>query len=203
MHPSHSLLPETPKAENMRDKASLRRHYRQLRRTTPAIHEAIYGAALSFVRRTTTETSVVGLYWPLANEVDLRPLRTQLPNPMALPQADGKGCLQYKRWSGQDLEADGCGIPAPSNGSNLQADEISLLLVPALAVDSSGVRLGYGGGDYDRLRADPLWADVPAWVVLPSNCVRSSPLPRDAWDVPFNGWITEQGSGQVLRPSAS
>ena len=79
----------------MRDKASLRRHYRQLRRTTPAIHEAIYGAALSFVRRTTTETSVVGLYWPLANEVDLRPLRTQLPNPMALPQADGKGCLQY------------------------------------------------------------------------------------------------------------
>ena len=133
MHPSHSLLPETPKAENMRDKASLRRHYRQLRRTTPAIHEAIYGAALSFVRRTTTETSVVGLYWPLANEVDLRSLRTQLPNPMALPQADGKGCLQYKRWSGQDLEADGCGIPAPSNGSNLQADEISLLLVPALA----------------------------------------------------------------------
>ena len=105
MHPSHSLLPETPKAENMRDKASLRRHYRQLRRTTPAIHEAIYGAALSFVRRTTTETSVVGLYWPLANEVDLRSLRTQLPNPMALPQADGKGCLQYKRWSGQDLEA--------------------------------------------------------------------------------------------------
>jgi 5,10-methenyltetrahydrofolate synthetase len=161
------------------------------------------GAALSFVRRTTTETSVVGLYWPLANEVDLRPLRRNCPIPWPCPKPTAKGCLQYKRWSGQDLEEDGCGIPAPTNGSNLQADEISLLLVPALAVDSSGVRLGYGGGYYDRLRADPLWADVPAWVVLPSNCVRSSPLPRDAWDVPFNGWITEQGSGQVLRPSAS
>ena len=187
----------------MRDKASLRRHYRQLRRTTPAIHEAICGAALSFVRRTTKQTSVVGLYWPLNNEVDLRPLRTQLPNPMALPRADGNGRLRYGRWSGQVLKKDGCGIPAPTNSSNLRPEEISLLLVPALAVDSSGIRLGYGGGYYDRLRSDPLWADVPAWVVLPSQCVQSSPLPRDSWDVPFNGWITEQGPGQVLRPSAS
>jgi 5,10-methenyltetrahydrofolate synthetase len=196
-------LPKSSKAENMRDKASLRRHYRQLRCTTPAIHEAICGAALSFIRRTTKQTSVVGLYWPLNNEVDLRPLRTQLPNPMALPQADGNGRLRYGRWSGQVLKKDGCGIPAPTNSSNLRPDEISLLLVPALAVDSSGIRLGYGGGYYDRLRSDPLWADVPAWVVLPSQCVQFSPLPRDSWDVPFNGWITEQGPGQVLRPSAS
>ena len=187
----------------MRDKASLRRHYRQLRRTIPTAHEAICGAVLSFVRRTTKETSVVGLYWPLDNEVDLRPLRTQLPNPVALPQADGKGCLRYGRWSGQVLKKDGCGIPAPTNSSNLRPEEISLLLVPALAVDSSGIRLGYGGGYYDRLRSDPLWADVPAWVVVPSQCVQFSPLPRDSWDVPFNGWITEQGPGQLLRPSAS
>ncbi|EAU72232.1 hypothetical protein BL107_15530 [Synechococcus sp. BL107] len=196
-------MPKSSKAENMRDKASLRRHYRQLRRTIPTAHEAICGAALSFVRRTTKETSVVGLYWPLDNEVDLRPLRTQLPNPVALPQADGKGCLRYGRWSGQVLKKDGCGIPAPTNSSNLRPEEISLLLVPALAVDSSGIRLGYGGGYYDRLRSDPLWADVPAWVVLPSQCVQFSPLPRDSWDVPFNGWITEQGPGQLLRPSAS
>ena len=187
----------------MRDKPSLRRHYQQLRRTNQAVHEVICGAALQFVRHTTAETSVVGLYWPLANEVDLLPLRTQLRNPMALPQADGNGCLHYKRWTGQDLEKDGCGIPAPTNGSNLRADEISLLLVPALAVDSSGIRLGYGGGYYDRLRSDPLWANVPAWVVLPSNCVHPSALPRDSWDVPFDGWITEKGPGQVLRPSAS
>ena len=116
MHPSHSLLPETPKAENMRDKASLRRHYRQLRRTTPAIHEAIYGAALSFVRRTTTETSVVGLYWPLANEVDLRSLRTQLPNPMALPQAPllGAGIPQPSASRSWPLQRLYCKQPLPS-----------------------------------------------------------------------------------------
>ena len=105
----------------MRDKPSLRRHYQQLRRTNQAVHEVICGAALQFVRRTTAETSVVGLYWPLANEVDLLPLRTQLRNPMALPQADGKGCLRYGRWSGQVLKKDGCGIPAPTNSSNAAA----------------------------------------------------------------------------------
>ena len=71
-----------------------------------------------------------------------------------------------------------------------------LLLVPALAIDRTGIRLGYGGGYYDRLRADPTWASVPAWVVLPSACISSEPLPRDAWDVPFTGWITEHGPGQ-------
>jgi 5,10-methenyltetrahydrofolate synthetase len=198
-----SLLPKSAEAEHMCDKPSLRRHYQQLRQTNQAIHEVICGAALQFVRRTTAETSVVGLYWPLANEVDLRPLRTQLRNPIALPQADGNGCLHYKCWTGQDLEKDGCGIPAPTDGSSLRAEEISLLLVPALAVDSSGIRLGYGGGYYDRLRSDPPWANVPAWVVLPSNCVHPSALPRDSWDVPLDGWITEKGPGQVLRSSAS
>ena len=187
----------------MRDKTSLRRHYRQLRGTNQAIHEEICGAALQFVRHATTDTSVVGLYWPLANEVDLRPLREQLQNPLALPQADGNGCLHYKLWTGQVLNNDGCGIPAPSDGINLQPEEISLLLVPALSIDESGIRLGYGGGYFDRLRSKLLWANVPAWVVLPSNCVHPSPLPRDSWDVPFNGWITEKGPGQALRPSAS
>ena len=30
-------------------------------------------------------------------------------------------------------------------------------------------RLGYGGGYYDRLRAEAGWAAVPAWAVLPSG----------------------------------
>ncbi|MEC7393175.1 MAG: 5-formyltetrahydrofolate cyclo-ligase, partial [Cyanobacteriota bacterium] len=53
-----------------------------------------------------------------------------------------------------------------------------------------------GGGYYDRLRADPAWAAVPAWVVLPSTCLAAEALPRESWDVPFTGWITEQGAGR-------
>ena len=78
----------------------------------------------------------------------------------------------------------------------MRPQQLSLLLVPALAIDATGIRLGYGGGYYDRLRANNDWAKVPAWAVLPSICFSSAPLPRDPWDVPFHGWITEFGPGR-------
>jgi 5-formyltetrahydrofolate cyclo-ligase len=59
-------------------------------------------------------------------------------------------------------------------------------------MDQRGIRLGSGGGWYDRLRADPAWRQVPALAVLPAACLAPS-LPADPWDVPFNGWLDETG----------
>jgi len=138
-------------------------------------------------------SGAVGLTWPLAAEPDLRPWLQGLDRPLALP-AVASGRLLYRRWqSGQPLHPDDCGIPAPvASGPPLQAGQLVLLLVPALAVDRRGVRLGYGGGWYDRLRADPAWRQVPALVVLPAACVCDR-LPDDPWDVPFDGWLDEHG----------
>lgn len=135
----------------------------------------------------------VGLCWPLADEPDLRPWLQGLARPLALP-AVACGRLLYWPWQpGQPLQSDDCGIPAPgAAGAPLQPEQLALLLVPALAVDRRGVRLGYGGGWYDRLRADPAWRRVPALVVLPSACVCDQ-LPDEPWDVPFDGWLDEQG----------
>ena len=77
--------------------------------------------------------------------------------------------------------------------TDLPARALALLLVPALAIDPrSGIRLGSGGGWYDRLRADPAWRAVPALAVLPAAGVVEG-LPRDGWDVPFAGWLDETG----------
>ena len=92
---------------------------------------------------------------------------------------------------------DGCGIPAPLNQPPLTADQLDLLLVPALAVDQNGIRLGYGGGYYDRLRTQPPWRRIPALVVLPGACVTRRALPRDPWDRAFDGWVSEQGVCKV------
>jgi 5-formyltetrahydrofolate cyclo-ligase len=140
----------------------------------------------------------------VGSEPDLLPLAALLSDRLALPAirpwsgAPAAGVkeeqrLVYLPWSpGQELANDACGIPAPVEGSPLEAGELGLLLVPALAVDGAGLRLGSGGGWYDRLRGDAAWGAVPALAVLPAACVALS-LPRDPWDVAFDGWLDEGG----------
>ncbi len=140
----------------------------------------------------------LGLYWPLGSEPDLRPLASAWAGRLALPAVVG-GALLYRAWvPGDPLVDDACGIPAPvgptaghRHGQDLSPGGMALLLVPALAVAPCGLRLGSGGGWYDRLRADPQWAAVPALAVLPAACTGVA-LPRDPWDIPFDGWIDER-----------
>lgn len=132
----------------------------------------------------------LGLYWPLGSEPDLRPLAQTWGCRLALPAVAGSA-LVYRAWvPGDPLADDACGIPAPL-GPHRPPEAMALLLVPALAVAPCGLRLGSGGGWYDRLRADPLWAAVPALAVLPAACTAAT-LPSDPWDIPFDGWIDER-----------
>lgn len=146
----------------------------------------------------------LGLYWPVGSEPDLRPLQTlggpqatpRLALPVVQPGPEG-GELVYRAWrSGDRLEPDACRIPAPAAAGDagpLRPEQLALLLIPALAFEPHhGIRLGSGGGWYDRLRADPAWAAVPAVAVLPACCVVPG-LPRDPWDVPLTGWLSETG----------
>jgi 5-formyltetrahydrofolate cyclo-ligase len=136
----------------------------------------------------------------VGHEPDWRPLLERWPEALrqrlALPVVrceGGIGRLTYGAWHPADpLHADGCGIPAPVAAAPLEAHALALLLVPALAIDQRGIRLGSGGGWYDRLRADPAWRQVPALAVLPAACLAPS-LPADPWDVPFTGWLDESG----------
>ena len=67
-----------------------------------------------------------------------------------------------------------------------------MILVPCLAVDRNLTRLGYGGGYFDRLRADCNWSTIPCYGVLTSNCVSHDSLTRADWDIPLSGFITEK-----------
>ena len=184
-----------------RNKQVLRRHFRALRQQRD--DGTIRSGVLELLLPSTgtghfrPEAGRLGLYWPLPGEPDLMPLLPTLQGwKLALPCSDGQGGLSYRAWDGRPLEGrDGCGIPAPVDQPLLEPPQLQLLLVPALAVDERGVRLGYGGGYYDRLRAKPEWADLPAWVVLPQACLSHALLPKDPWDKPFSGWITEEGPG--------
>lgn len=183
----------SPPAGEGTSKEELRRLFRRQRRECLA---AAAPGILATARRhlevlLARRAGRLGLYWPLGSEADLRPLAPAWAGRLALPAVAGRK-LVYRPWApGDPLAADACGIPAPARAPDLDPAAMALLLVPALAMDPGGLRLGSGGGWYDRLRADPRWAAVPALAVLPAACV-SPEMPRDPWDIPFDGWIDER-----------
>jgi 5-formyltetrahydrofolate cyclo-ligase len=98
-------------------------------------------------------TPIVSGFAPLADEFRLWPLLRRLAAervPLALPVIDGKGKpLLFRAWQPGDQTAAGVwGIAEPT--PDKPRVEPDILLVPLLAFDCEGWRLGYGGGFYDR-----------------------------------------------------
>jgi 5-formyltetrahydrofolate cyclo-ligase len=99
--------------------------------------------------------AVVAGFWPLDGEVDIRPLIHALHDrghPIALPVTGRRGeALTFRAWNpGTALLPGRFGTSHP--GGDERAPDV--LLMPLLAFDASGNRLGYGGGFYDRTVAE-------------------------------------------------
>ena len=132
----------------------------------------------------------ISIYWPLKNEVDIRSLKEKFP--LALPRCKDKKRLFFYPWDENPLTKDSEGILSPNTSFSLSQKEISMILVPCLSVDKNLIRLGYGGGYFDKLRSDKNWRNVPCIGVLTSNCLSTNPLTRADWDIPLSGYITEK-----------
>ncbi|MCK8785408.1 5-formyltetrahydrofolate cyclo-ligase [Roseomonas sp. NAR14] len=96
--------------------------------------------------------AVIGGFWPMGDEIDPRPLLEVLAArgyAIALPVTPPRGQpLGFRRWRpGEALARGPLGTRQPAAGEAMRPD---WLLVPLLAFDRAGRRLGYGGGYYDR-----------------------------------------------------
>jgi len=93
------------------------------------------------------------LYYPHKNEVDTKPIIGKLLQEgkitVCLPKVVGQNIVPVKVNSLSQLKEGYAGIKEPE-GQPCPVEEIDLVVVPAVAFDRKGQRLGYGKGFYDR-----------------------------------------------------
>jgi len=181
------------KAE-LRKQAELRR--RRLARNGFASAVAAYADTLGL-----REGAIVAGYWAFREEADPRELMRALAvrgHPLALPRVVARHVpLKFHLWGESDaMRVSSFGVTEPEVGAEVVTP--SVLLVPMLAFDAQGYRLGYGGGHYDRTlevlrRRGPVNAIGIAYAGQQVEA-----LPREPHDQPLDAILTEQG----LRPFA-
>lgn len=98
----------------------------------------------------------LGVYWPIRSEPDLTEMYAELSErgvQLALPiVVDQDAPLQFAAWSpGAHLVKDSFGVSIPADLDRKISPEA--LLIPCVGFNDDNIRLGYGGGFYDRTLA--------------------------------------------------
>ena len=141
-------------------------------------------------------------YWPTNEEADIRPLMTALNqrgHRLALPRVERRGApLRFFRWQpGDRLEAGFGDILEPAAAEEIHPE---VLLVPLLAFDGTGLRLGTGGGFYDRTLAALRQARGVEAIGIAYSDQEVDSLPAGDHDERLDWVVTELGCRRFGRP---
>lgn len=134
--------------------------------------------------------AILGVYWPLTGEPDLRPAYAELAEAgvrLALPVVLARDtALGWAGWvPGEPTVNDSLGVAVPAELRMVERP--GALLVPCLGFDARGYRLGYGGGFYDRtLAAEPR----PATLGI-AYSFQQATFELDRYDIPLDRIATE------------
>ena len=187
-----------------RVKEELRLRLKAIRRAHPAEARAARSAAASeriVALPEWGEAKRVAGYVPIHAELDPGPAleaARSAGKAVVLPRVD----LEQQRvvlheWDGGPLESGAFGIPEPSADAPT-VDEVDLILVPALGVDETGHRIGWGKGFYDPLLAAEARSAFRVATVFDFQLLTE--CPSTPHDVPVHVVVTD---ARTIRPSES
>ena len=193
-HSNESMVESHPEAVQL-EKAKLRRSLLQTRQAmsreawqSKSTQLCQQLAALSVFKQART----VLAYFSVRQEPDLS-LLFQIEKTWGFPRCVHQS-LVWHQWcphSPYPLQKGTFGIWEPHpDAPTLNASEIDFMLVPAVACDRQGYRLGYGGGFYDRLLSSPAWSAIPT-IGIVFEVALFPHLPHAEWDRSLTAVCTE------------
>ena len=189
------------------DKASLRRELRRQRGAMTAAQRRDAGQQLvrhALRHRLLTRARRIGVYIPANSEIDVLPLLQRalgMGIKCHLPIVPGR--RRKKLWFTRlgDRPAwvlNRYGIPeyhAPPARKG-RAYQLETLFMPLLGFDARGWRIGMGGGYYDASLAGLArrrFLRKPRLIGVAFSTQQVDRIPRDPWDIPLDGVLTERG----------
>lgn len=175
-------------------RAARERGYLAQAGSNPRLGVRLAGAFLAALRL--PPDALVAGYWPFRDEIDPRPLMLALAgrgHALALPVAGPRGTpLTFRRFAFGDVLARGSfGTHHPSP----LAEEVSpaVLLVPLVAFDAAGGRVGHGAGYYDRTLAGLAARGRVLAIGIAYAAQRQPRVPMGPFDRALDAVATEDG----------
>ena len=167
--------------QQMRD--AKKQHQAQLAKMS----EEVVGRLVSRLSSLTSDLSpltTVLAYWPLPDEVDIRPLIDQLVaegKTVVLPKVTGDETMELRRYASRaDLQEGAFHILEPIGDVFEDYAKIDVALIPGMAFDAAGHRLGRGKGYYDRFLAS---CHLPLKIGVCFPFQRVAEVPSEVHDI--------------------
>jgi 5-formyltetrahydrofolate cyclo-ligase len=176
------------------DKVLLRKNLLQTRAAMPVTewHEKSSSIQMLLINSGIfANAKTILAYFSFRNEPNLSPLFSDSNYRWGFPRCVGQ-TLSWHVWKpGDSINSGAYGIAEPdSNAPIIEPSEVDLILVPCVACDYQGYRLGYGGGYYDRMLSLSEWQSIPTIGII-FEFAYLPQLPIETWDKPLQNICTE------------
>lgn len=177
--------------ESMSEKAELRKKFRALRSELPGHDDYLFLLEVPEIQ----SAKIITSYYPMPGEPNLISLNEALINmgkTVLLPRIINQQ-MEFAKYDGNEsqlVERDKFHEPS----GNIFIGEINVALIPATAIDHKGVRLGQGGGYYDRFLVKT--SAFRIGIIHDREFIKK-PLPNEWFDQNVEAVATESGFRRI------
>ena len=184
-------------------KSALRNDLRARRRQLDEAERQVMDASInhfltSFIAKHRPAT--IAAFWSFDGEAGLLPaleLASQQGSQIVLPvisNSPASKTLLFRQWSPDTvMKTNSFGIPEPEDTPEVLLANIDLVLIPLVAWDETGGRLGMGAGFYDRVLQPFSQSDTPIRTGVAYQLQKVATVPNEPWDIRLHRVLSETG----------